>query len=240
MKYPLFILCTILAGTASAAPDDARTKAILLGRSMHSGPEQAVKAAESLAAMGSAAEPAAKDLVYALSYDDPDVAVAISSAIVAIGAKAVPPLKDALLDPNFCVRRRSADVLGRIGPAAASAAGALVEALSDPQYDVHMAAERALVTIGPGVIPDLTRVYPKSDEPTRRRLIQIMGRLGPDAVPHLVQMAKKDPSGFVRLSAVEELSQMTPFPAHALGAIESRLSDMDESVRGGTVDALGT
>ena len=54
-----------------------------------------------------------------------------------------------------------------------------------------------------------------------------------------MMIAQKDPSGFVRLSAMEALAQLQPFPKEALPVLIKALSDMDEGVRGGAADSLG-
>jgi len=220
--------------------DERRQAAVILGSMLHRGHDPAEHAAWGLTALGAEAEPALPDLMYALSYDEESVAVAVSSAVIPMGAHAVGPLKRMLDDSNFFIRRRSAEILGKLGANAASATGALLERLADPQYEVQVAAEHALILIGPAAIPELMKTYYKDDEGARRSVVKLLGNFGPPAASPLAEVAKKDASGFVRLSAIEALAQLNPFPKEALPAMINGLYDLDEGVRGGSADALSS
>ena len=214
--------------------------AAILGSVLHRGPVQAQRAAQALTALGPAAEPALLDLIYALSYDEESVAVAVSSVVVPMGGHAVSALRRTLDDPNFFIRRRAADILGQIGPAAAPATKSLVGCLNDPQYEVKEAAQKAIIRIGPSAITELEDAYPNLEEALRRTVVQMLGKYGPPAVPTLINIAKKDPSGFVRVKAMETLAQIQPVSKEGLQVFIASLSDMDEGVRGAAADALGT
>jgi HEAT repeat protein len=214
--------------------------ASILGSVLHRGPADAERAAWGLAQLGADSEPALLDLIYALSYDEESVAIAVSSAIVPMGGHAVSALERSLEDGNFFIRRRTADILGQIGPAAAPAVHSLLERLTDPQYEVQTAAEQAIRRVGAAGIPELIDAYPDGDESLRRRMVQIMSKFGIRAAAPLINIAKKDPSGYVRMNAMEALTQFQPVPKEALPVFIGALSDMDEGVRGGAVDALST
>lgn len=229
-----------LADLNSLSAEEKRQVAVILASVLHRGAHDAEHAASGLAQLGPNAEPALADLVYSLSYDEESVAVAVSSAIVPMGAKAVPALSRALDDSNFFVRRRAAHALGQIGPAAVLAAPRLIDALSDVQYDVYTAAENALMQIGPAAIPSLSRAMTKSDERLRRQLIRILGSYGQPSAIVLMETARHDDSGFVRVGAIDEIARLQPLPKGALDTLMAALRDLDEGVRGGAVDALSS
>jgi len=141
---------------------------------------------------------------------------------------------------NFLVRRRAAETLARIGPAAAPAVPELIDALSDDQYAVHKAAENALTRIGAPAVSALTRGLSTRNEQLRRRIVSILGHLGPSSAPALVQTLRKDESSFIRLSAIESLGQLQPLPVTVVPALIGALSDLDEGVRGAACDVLGS
>jgi len=225
----------------AAEKDDASVQNLRhLGRQMHHGPEEAEKAAQEMLPLAAQAGPVLQDLMYALSYDEERVAVVVSSVIAGVGAPAVAPLRLSLQDGNFFIRRRAADILGQIGPAAASAVPQLIDNLSDTQYEVHMAAENALRKIGAPALSGLTRALTLKDEGLRRRVVDIMGSMGPAAAPALMNTARRDESSFVRLSAIENLPALQPLPPTVIPALINSLRDLEEGVRGAAADALGS
>ena len=108
------------------------------------------------------------------------------------------------------VQQSATAALGNIGPDASAAVPSLILALRDP----HMQEEvvKALVKIGKGSTRGLTAaLQDKRDTKERAVLIDILGRIGPDAkdaVPLLTSIAANDKFPTIRQAAKEALGKI--------------------------------
>jgi HEAT repeat protein len=94
--------------------------------------------------------------------------------------------------------------------------------------------EDALVALGADAIPILLEMM-KHDDKKRRSAAEVMGRIGPPAMPALIDAAKdKDPK--IRFAAVEGLGLLGPA---AVPTLVETLNDQDDHVRGRVTGVLG-
>ncbi|HEY6012080.1 MAG TPA: HEAT repeat domain-containing protein, partial [Nitrospirota bacterium] len=122
-----------------------------------------VHAAMSLGRMGRAAKEAVPDLAHVLGEDDDDLRLASIGALGRMGADAVPSLVAVLNHPTPEVRHAAADALGNIGPEAAEAASALALHLGDQDRDTAQRAALALGKIGRDAVPVIVQVARRGD-----------------------------------------------------------------------------
>ena len=85
----------------------------------------------------------------------------------------------------------------------------------------------ALGRIGAAAVPDLARALRDPDPEMRRRVAEVLGRIGPDAavsVPHLVTLLE-DSDSQVRRAAARSLGQIGPNAPSAVRALMRLLED---------------
>jgi HEAT repeat protein len=188
-------------------------------------PEETTRqeAAEALANLQDAAQPAVSALVQSLADDSWEVGLAARRALRAVGPAAdqVADLMRLLDEPDWAVRRGAVEALGRIGPAARQAVPALVARLADRDPALPARIERALARIAPDGLcrRDLTEALPKlaaallAREPSRRQAAaEALGRCGRAAraaVPTLLERLI-DRHEYVRLSIELALDRIEP------------------------------
>jgi HEAT repeat protein len=154
---------------------------------------------------------------------------------------AVLPLSEALKDPSSATRWRAAITLGCIGPEAKAAVRQLADALKDDYYPARYYAAFALGEIGPEVktaLPALNEALMREEiEYVRRGIATALSRVGPDAVPSLVE-ALTNSSASVRHAAVLALGQMGPEARRAAPALTEVLHDKERFVRSAAAIAI--
>src|SRR5262249_52155482 len=99
---------------------------------------------------------------------------------------AAPALRAMLGDAQAVTRAAAAEALGGISPAAVPA---LIRALQDPEKEVRQAAISALGQVGAeaaAAVPDLVALLPQ-DGPRGLRVVRPLSRIGPAALPALIQ-----------------------------------------------------
>jgi HEAT repeat protein len=150
---------------------------------------------------------------------------------------AVLPLIEALKDPQG--RFSVAIALGSIGPEAQAAVKPLAEHLKDDYYPVRYYAAFALGEIGPQAqVRALMEALKREDvEFVRRGIASAMGRVGPQAVPALVD-ALEDRNDSMRHSAALALSQIGPSAKAAVPALTKALNDPVDFVQAAAGMAL--
>ena len=142
---------------------------------------------------------------------------------------AVPDLSVALKDKDWHVRRFSAQALANIGPDAKSAAPNLTAVLNNPteQKEVQEAAAEALGKLGAGSVDALVAVAKdnKRDPMIRKKAIEGLGAIGPDAksaVPVLTDAIK---DGSVRIDAAIALGEIGPNAKSAVDTLTETAGD---------------
>jgi hypothetical protein len=120
------------------------------------------------------------------------------------------------------------DAVGEPGPAsgnqpAAAARGSMIETSRDlvqphTQWSMEQLAADALGRIGPEAVPHLVLRLREPNPVARRRVAEILARIGPDAaaaVPSLTELLR-DPDPTVQRSAVRALGQIGPAASAAV------------------------
>jgi HEAT repeat protein len=109
----------------------------------------------------------------------------------------------------------AATSLRRLGPKAAPAVPALVKALGDPDQGVRANAAICLGFIGhqaKAAVPALSRLLMDQNEvdTVRSWAALSLGRIGPDALPVLIEALKPGSDVFVRGAAANAVGKMGP------------------------------
>ena len=193
--------------------------------------------------------------VWSDSYGGHDYSLwcASGDALRRIGSAAVPVLISRLKDEDAKTRLEAAESLGSIGPAAAAAVPALITLLKDERKvliaeavqaewgfeadytpEVRRCAVEALGRIGPAAMPALLNALGDQEEGVRRCAVEALGRIGPAAMPALLNALGDQEEG-VRRRAVEALGRIGPA---AMPALLNALGDQEEGVRGCAAEAL--
>ncbi len=107
---------------------------------------------------------------------------------------------------------------------------------SDPK--VRATAEAALVQGAGRSLPLLRRFLDRGDEDLDRETFEIIQRIGPPAIPLLVDLLR-DERVSIRRSAVDELIDLAPDTERIQPALRRALSDEDSEVAGDAARALG-
>src|SRR5215203_7021302 len=100
---------------------------------------------------------------------------------------------------------------------------------NDPK--IRAATEAALVQAGRGSFPLLKRFLSAEHEDLRVPTFQVIQRIGPPAIPLLVELLQHD-SVFVRRGAISELIDLVPYTETIQPALRRALTDEDSTVAG--------
>lgn len=169
-------------------------------------PAVRVAAAQALAEIGPAAQPAVPDLLNQALHDpvlytSTTAAGALVKIDLSAARRVMTAYLPALRDPDVQKRREACAILGSLGSVAKPAVPALSAALDDEQETVRMHAVGALGEIGiPAalVIPALVRaLHDKAPQVRHRALTQFAFSIPPteSIMPHLKEMAEdKNPN----------------------------------------------
>jgi HEAT repeat protein len=127
-------------------------------------------------------------LIKQLKDGDNDARRAAAKALAEAGGDAraaVPALVRALKDKDLFVRRFAAQALGEVGADPKEALVPLRNALNDPRKEVQEAAATALGKLGAPAVGALAAVVkdPNKETEVRRRAVEALGEMGPDARP---------------------------------------------------------
>ncbi len=154
------------------------------------------------------------------------------------GHRAVVPALAALLsDRDAGVRRQASEALKNLGPAAAPALDELIAALASRVIGVSSNAQQALVSIGPRAIPTLIASLEKLSERARSKAIWVLGYMGDDATPALIDAMKNDQVD-IRVVAIRAIIEMGEKGQRAVPALVRALGDAEEDVRESAANAL--
>ncbi len=183
-------------------------------------------------------------LAEALSDREPQIRELAALALIESGPEAryaLPELIVALQDESPVVRRRAIRAIGVVGPVALDdALAALVAATEDDEESVVLQAISTLGELGPSAtaaVPALIAALWTGG--ARRRAVAGVAllRMGPATVPSLVQ-SLSHPSPEVRGKVAHLLGRLGRDAAEAIPALQSLLSDPDETVRAESQEAL--
>lgn len=174
-------------------------------------------AAESLGRMGPAAEEAVPDLIQILGEENDPLRPTAVTALSAIGAGAVPALVAALNDQDPAVRSGAVDALGGMRAGATEAIPALINLLGDRDYEISHRAASALGRIGPAAVPALMQVAAREDSRVTGMAETAFSYL--NVGPNLVHELAR------LLGNNGEKSSVRAFAAKALGRMEEKAGD---------------
>jgi len=147
-----------------------------------------------------------------------------------------------LKDKESDIRWNAASMLGRLGGRAVGALPLLEEALKDEDDDVRRAAAEALKAIRLETeegIPELVKRLKGADDHARYLASESLVRVGPSAVPALIEVLVKGPSVEARKSAAETLEKLGPGAEPAIPALLQALKDPDDAIVLAASSALG-
>ena len=171
-------------------------------------------AAESLAQIGAAAQPAVLALQSLLAHDHAAVATAASRALGQIGPAALPVLLEELAGNQPQSRLLAIEAIAAMGPRGAAAVTILIKRLNHPDQQTRHLSVKALGAIGPAArsaVPELVKLLADADADLRGAACQALGKLGPaasSARQRLQQLANQDPIDFVRQAAQQAARQL--------------------------------
>lgn len=163
-------------------------------------------------------------------------------ALGEFGEEAVPILINALTSEDLEAKKTAMRALGDIGPDAAAAVPQLAKLLHDEQ--TRRPAARALGEIGPGAInaiEDLIEAFSYEDRnASLLPLSAAAAKLGPEAIPSLLEALEEDDDWGVRRHAVRALGNMRPCPEQAIRALsKAAVQDEEPIVRRDAVFFIG-
>lgn len=146
--------------------------------------------------------------------------------------RSLPALENALSDESEEVRKRALEAIVGLGAKATAALFRARRSLDGPLRDM---AETALLRLRHRAVPALTRLLAgDTDRERDLAVVEILGRLGPKAFPHL-QQALKHRSSAVRAAAITGIERLG---RDIVPALEGVLQDEDWLVRLRTIEAL--
>jgi HEAT repeat protein len=181
------------------------------------------------------------ELVAQLTSSNPQVRKAALAELERIGSNdktVVTALAAALSDPDVRVRLQASEALKDLGAAASPAINELIAALGSRVMGVPGNAQQALVAIGPQTIPTLIDSLGKIPEQARSRAVWVLGYLGEQATPALIE-AMNDDQADVRIVAIRAIIEMGDRGQRAVPALVHALGDSEEDVRESAAAALG-
>jgi HEAT repeat protein len=206
------------------------------------------EAAKALGRQGPAAKEAIPALVESAKRDgDLHVRADAIRALGRIGRDAVPDLIKLLKkDSDELTRADAATALGEIGKDAREGVPALVEALHERKDIVRLVVARA---VGKMYVADKqlktafealaqSATHDPSDE-VRSSAVETLATVGPEAVPTLIQVLRKDSDWGARDSAAQGLGDFGKEAPEAALALVEALRDQKVPVRIHAAEALG-
>lgn len=207
-------------------------------------PDEAVRkeAADTLSLIGPASLPL---LMQALadkeSVPKRQLAAEALMSMAKKASKAVPALIEALKDPDVGVRKMVTVALREMGAEAKDAVIDLtIMLLKDTDKDVRENACLALIQINPDpkiAFSAYKGALRDKEENVRRVASEGLGKLGPPAIPALLDMLK-DKDKVLRKSAAEALGAMGPKAKSAEKALNAAAEDKEPEVKEAAREAL--
>jgi HEAT repeat protein len=187
------------------APDVARLTAGLSAAT----PAERYDAADALADLGLAAQPASAQLIAALATTDAELRWRAARALGASGsAAAAPALLKAAADQNALVRAQAIFALGRLGVNDQQSLETIVSRLSDPDVAVRRASVRALQMIRPDrqkMIPLVVKLLEDSDPHIAMRALHTIAEGGAESLPALIAALDHPEARYWACLAISEM-----------------------------------
>jgi HEAT repeat protein len=171
--------------------------------------EQRERAAEALAKLGPAAEPAIPALRQNLADDFPYVRIRSAEALSQIGLAAIPAFIDALKNNNNEVRLVAVQALSRLGAESKPAIPALVTVLGDKEASIRDHAANALESCGAEASPALMQALGEPNFKNRAGLVRVLGAIDgtPPHLPAQLIPFLSDSDADLRLAAIRALTR---------------------------------
>lgn len=140
------------------------------------------------------------------------------------------------------VRRQAAQMIARYGKNASKASQVLIDALDDKDDAVSGAALKTLQDIGADpktLFPAMVKILRRPDTKMHGLAAQIVFQVGPNAIPQVIEMLKKEDASGVRLACLQTLAMVGPPAKDAVGELVKTLNDPSAGVRMTAARALG-
>lgn len=188
---------------------------------------------------------AASTLEELAASDDQAVAMVSSWALAKTHPKdaarrdrAIEKMLHGLSSENPLVRTTAAKGLTDLKPAAEKVTAHLIEAIQDPDPEVAANVADALATLGPAIVPAAAKLL--DDPRLQPLLINVLGRLGPDAQDAVPKLTELLPAADSRLKTKIHyaLAGIGPPAAPAASAIAESLNSKEPAVRHSALFAL--
>lgn len=200
-------------------------------------------AARVLGAMRAESTDVAAMLVGSLGDEERPVRFGAAEGLAVMGCEpeaAIPVLIDVLSGENSYDRGGAALAIGKFGSKGKAAIPALIHALNDPEDStLHIFASMSLAEMGPAAesaVPALIEVL-KDEDRSSDALIALI-KIGPPAVPALIDTLKHDPSPEVRGMSAMILGNIGPETEDAITALNAALQQPSVRVREAAESAL--
>ncbi|MBN1672353.1 MAG: HEAT repeat domain-containing protein [Kiritimatiellae bacterium] len=196
-------------------------------------------AIEVLAAIGPAAQDAARELLTVLATrpekEDQCAALNAIGRIAADSPEVLALLKARLDHKERAVRHAAAEALGREHWAMDAVAPILIEGLAEKDSTVDSELINALARRGAAAVPYLQKALAHSSATVRARSVYGLMLIGPPAaeraVPALVDALRRDPDSEVRSESARALANFASAPDRIVPALAEALGDKDDRVR---------
>jgi len=154
----------------------------------------------------------------------------------------LPIFINALKNETPSVRRQAAEMIAKYGAQASKAGPDLINALDDKDDAVCAQALTTLRSIGADpklLFPAMVKVLRRADTKLHPAASQVIFQVGPQAIPEVIAMLKKDDSPGVRLACLQALAMVGPPAKDAVGELIKTLDDPTPRVRMTAARALG-
>lgn len=140
------------------------------------------------------------------------------------------------------VRRQAAESIARYGVKGRKAAPALLEALDDADDGVRAQALATLRGTGEEpkkLLPAMVKILRKKTDSLHEAAAQVVFQVGPDTLPEIIGLLKKDDAPALRLACLRTLAMVGPPAKEAVAELTKALEDPEARTRMAAARALG-
>ncbi len=168
------------------------------------------------------------------------------TALTSVGEEAVPYVAELLKDPDQQVRALALTPLGIAAGKSDVALKAVLGALKDDSGSVRGQALSQLSRLGwdedvrlKSTVPLLLEAMESGDPDIRRNVAGILGRMGPEYIPHIIRVLD-DRDSMTVSSAAMTIGNLGKVASEATPALLKALGPVEDHQRGAIIRALGS